>query len=147
VKRFEKLERARSPSEPATREPAAKRFAAIESAAPPSASVQLKLHDRYSDVVEEARREREARATEALVRLEEETAARARPHDSNTLLDRIARGAGIGPLRRVGGEARLWLVGAALVALWFAVALTAGGFAAVITLGFTVGALVLRGGR
>lgn len=161
MKRFSKLERARPErdEEPAATEPAAKRFEAIERphdapprepnpfAPPPveNANLQLELHDRYSDQVEDARRGRERRATESLVRLQEEAVAREQPVRAVNVLDLLARGAALGPLARVGDETRLWAVGGVLIAMYFAIALGIGGGLAFIVVGALAGALVLRG--
>jgi len=160
VKRFTKLERARAnEADEAQPPPANKRFEAIEAprgAAPQTANpfapppldetpVQLELHDRYSAHVDEARRTRQAQATEQLTRLEAEAAAREVPHRAPGVLDLAARGAGVGPLARLGAETRLWIVGGVLLATWFAVGLTLGGAAAVVVVGLLLATLLALG--
>jgi hypothetical protein len=159
VKRFSKLERARAAATDAeARSTSTKRFEAIEAprsagrsadpfAPPPLADtpVQLELHDRYTEQVEDARHDREARATQGLAELEARVAARAAPHRAPGALDLVARGAGIGPLARLGTEVRLWIAGGVLLATWFAVALTWGGIAAVAVAGGLALLLLARG--
>ena len=109
--------------------------------------MQLELHDRYSERVEDARRTRGAKATQQLVRHEAELATKQQPQRAPGLFDLAARGASVGPLARLGTETRLWIVLGALLVTWFTVALTLGVVPAVVgvaAIGLTVAVRAMR---
>jgi hypothetical protein len=158
MKRFTKLERARQGDDEIETPATAKRFAGIEpppgaTAAPqrdpfapptePTVPLQLELHDRYSGSVEEARRDRQQRATQqAETHLAKRAAQEVAPRPG--ALDHLGNAMAVGPLARLGLEARIWLLGGAGLALWLVTAPLLGAAGAIAAVGILVGLLAIR---